>query len=212
MRLALFGATGAVGGECLRRALDAGHSVTAVARNPAKLEVDLTDAITVIEGNALDRAVVDRAITADTDAVLFAIGVDKRSPEDLCTDITRHILARMRELGRGRLIWCGGGSTLVPEDQVTLGARFVVKFSEWFLKLRHFDKEHQYELLDQNRDIEWIGVRPLQMFAGPHTGTYRVGFDRFSGMSKISFADCADAMLSMLDDDNWLGKAPIIQY
>ncbi|MFT5888747.1 MAG: putative NADH-flavin reductase [Zhongshania sp.] len=41
---------------------------------------------------------------------------------------------------------------------------------------------------------------------------YRLGFNAFSGMSKITFADCAHAMLNMLVDDTWHGKAPIIQY
>jgi putative NADH-flavin reductase len=50
------------------------------------------------------------------------------------------------------------------------------------------------------------------MKQGNKTGEYRLGFNAFSGMSKISFADCAHAMLRMLSDDTWVGKAPIIQY
>ena len=38
------------------------------------------------------------------------------------------------------------------------------------------------------------------------------GDDPFNGFSAISFADCAHAMLNMLQDDTWLHKAPIIQY
>ena len=35
----------------------------------------------------------------------------------------------------------------------------------------------------------------------------------FTGMSKISFADCADAMLSMLSGkEEWRHKAPIVRY
>ena len=77
---------------------------------------------------------------------------------------------------------------------------------------RHTDKEHQLALLDANADLCWLGVRPLQMRAGPKTGVYRLGYHRFSGMSKISFADCAHAMIGMLEDDAWVGKAPIVQY
>jgi putative NADH-flavin reductase len=47
---------------------------------------------------------------------------------------------------------------------------------------------------------------------GPKKGEYRLGFYPFSGLSSISFADCAHAMLGMLQDDTWIGKAPIIQY
>ena len=101
---------------------------------------------------------------------------------------------------------------MVEEDVVTWGSRFVRWYGEHFLKHRHTDKKNQLELLEANRDIRWIGVRPLQMKHGQRTGKYRLGFHAYSGMSKISFADCAEAMLSMLDDDTWIGKAPIVQY
>jgi len=211
MRVTLFGATGALGSECLEQCLEAGHEVTVAARTPAKLSGRRRSEVKVVEGDALDASTVDEAL-ARADAVLFAIGIDRDSPEDLCTDVTRHILTSMRKQEVRRLVWCGGGSTIVPADSVTLGARFVEWFASTFMGLRHRDKAHQLELLEQNRDIEWIGVRPLQMRPGPRRGSYRLGFDAFSGLSKIHFADCADAMVRMLEDDAWLHRAPIIQY
>ncbi|WP_373091863.1 hypothetical protein [Zhongshania sp.] len=50
------------------------------------------------------------------------------------------------------------------------------------------------------------------MTPGPMRGDYRLGFDRFNGFSRISFADCAHAMLAMLEGDCWLHRAPIVQY
>lgn len=213
MKLTLFGASGALGGECLKQALEAGHQVTALLRTPEKLAAEVRARITVVKGDALKLEDVRAALPAGTQAILFAIGVDeKTSPPDLCTDVTRHILTVMRERGIGRLVWCGGGSNLLPEDQITFGAKFVCWWGETFLKHRHFDKVHQLELLMANRDLVWLGVRPLQMKAGARRGVYRLGYDQFSGMSKISFADCAGAMVRMLSDDTWVGKAPVIQY
>jgi len=169
--------------------------------------------VTVIKGDGLVFDDVARAMPPGTDAVLFAIGVDeKTSPPDLCTDVTRHILAVMRREHIPRLVWCGGGSNFRPEDVITFGARFVRWFSETFLKHRHTDKEHQLRLLDENTDVCWIGVRPLQMKSGPKTGKYRLGYNAFSGLSSISFSDCAHAMVAMLDDDTWKGRVPIVQY
>lgn len=212
MKLTIFGATGAVGSEIVRLSLMAGHELTVLVRDPQKLRPEFEGKIHVETGNALDYDNVDKIISQDTDAVLFAIGVDKNSPKNLCTDVTGHILEIMRKKNVGRLVWCGGGSTLMPEDIIGFGAKFVKRYSEIFLPLRHFDKENQYQLLDNNRDIAWIGVRPLQMKSGMLTKKYRVGFDSFSGLSKISFSDCADSMLGMLNDDTWIGKAPIVQY
>ena len=183
------------------------------ARVNAGAEAALRQRITVIKGDGLIFDDVARALPRGTDAVLFAVGVDeKTSPPDLCTDVTRHIIAVMHSEQVPRLVWCGGGSNFRPEDVITFGARFVRWFSETFLKHRHTDKEHQLRLLDDNTDMCWIGVRPLQMKSGPRTGCYRLGYDAFSGFSSISFADCAHAMITMLDDDTWKGKVPIVQY
>jgi putative NADH-flavin reductase len=212
MRITILGATGALGRECVTQCLQAGHDVTVLARTPAKLDATIAARVEVIEGDGLDPAAVARAIPGGTEAVLFAIGIDRRSPEDLCTDVTRHVFAAMRASGVRRFVWCGGGSTLVAEDQITFGARFVDFFARTFMGLRHRDKAHQLALLGESTDLDWLGVRPLQMRAGPRRGTYRLGFDTFSGLSKITFADCADAMLGMLADDTWLHRAPIVQY
>jgi len=212
VKITIFGATGALGSECLTQALDAGHEVTVLVRSASKLSDDVRGRIEVVEGDGLDAGDVERAIGGGTEVILFAIGVDKHSPEDLCTDVTRHILKAMVDSNIGRLVWCGGGSTLVEEDQVTFGARIVEKIGQVFMPLRHNDKEHQYQLLKQHPEIDWIGVRPLQMRKGPKRAQYRLGFNTFNGLSAISFADCAHAMVNMLDDDTWLNKAPIIQY
>jgi putative NADH-flavin reductase len=212
MRVTIFGATGSLGRQCLEQCLEAEHEVSVLARTPSKLPTELASRVQVIEGDALDSEAVSAALEGAPEAVFFAIGVDKHSPEDLCTDITRHILAAMSRHGVGRLIWCGGGSTRLPADVVTFGSRFVELFASTFLGLRHRDKAHQIELLERHRGVSWLGVRPLQMRLGPKTCEYRLGYDRYSGMSRISFADCAHAMLGMLDDDTWLHQAPIVQY
>lgn len=212
MQLTLFGATGALGNECLSQALDAGHAITVLARSPDKLPAEVRTRVDVVEGDALDGACVEAAIPSGTEAILFAIGIDKHSPEDLCATATRHAFDAMAKVGARRFVWCGGGSTLHDADQITFGARFVEFFARTFMGLRHRDKAHQLAFLETRRDIEWVGLRPLQMNPGPRRDDYRIGYDRFSGLSKITFADCAHGMLRQLDDDTWLHQAPIIQY
>ena len=213
MKITLFGATGNVGKECLEQCLENHHDVTVLVRTPAKIPTGYLSRITVVEGDALAYGDVVSAIPQGTEAVLFAIGVDeKTSPKELCTNATQQILRAMRENAVTRLVWCGGGSNIVPADQVGFGGRFVRWYAEHFLKHRHFDKEAQLELLNHNKDINWIGVRPLQMKNGPRTTNYRIGYDKFSALSSISFADCAHCMLSQLSSDRWIHEVPIIQY
>jgi putative NADH-flavin reductase len=212
MRVAIFGSTGLLGRECLSQCLEAGLDVTVLVRTPSKLPSEIRDRITIVQGDGLDPRAVDETLAAGVDGVLFAIGIDRHSPEDLCTGATRHILASMRKHGIKRFVWCGGGNTVGDEDVVTTGSRFVGWFARTFMGLRHRDKLHQIAMLNEVRDVEWIGIRPLQMRKGGRRGSYRVGFHPYSGFSKITAGDCAAEMIRMLTDDTWLYKAPVIQY
>jgi putative NADH-flavin reductase len=123
-----------------------------------------------------------------------------------------------------RFIWCGGGSNLMAGDRTsfgdyfTIGPRFVRWYAATFMAKSHRDKENQLALLQspEGKACQWFGVRPLQMGQSGvrqlHTGKYRLGMDPFSGLSMISFADCADAMLTMLTSDTWRHQAPVVQY
>jgi len=213
VKVTIFGSTGDLGSECLIQALDEGHEVTVLIRTPEKLPKNLSSRMTVIKGDALLFDDVMLSISKSTDAVIFAIGVDeKTSPQDLCTNTTKNIINVMRSNNVSRFVWCGGGSNILKEDVITFGSKFVRWYAEVFLNHRHTDKEHQISLLEANNDLDWIGIRPLQMKHGIKKEKYRLGFNAYSGFSKITFSDCAHAMVNMLVDDTWIGKSPIIQY
>lgn len=74
MKLTVFGATGGVGREVVRQALDAGHEVTAVVRDPARLGVPAHDRLQV----AVVRDLTDEdalvPVLAGRSAVISALG------------------------------------------------------------------------------------------------------------------------------------------
>ena len=74
MKLAIIAATGGVGEQLLRQALSAGHDVTAVVRNPAKLPAALREARVVTADLAGPQPGVLEAAIAGTDAVLSGLG------------------------------------------------------------------------------------------------------------------------------------------
>jgi putative NADH-flavin reductase len=77
MKLTIIAATGGVGRQLLRQAADAGHDVTAVARNPANLPQDVLAgrAVRIVAADlaAPDPQVLQDAV-AGADAVLSALG------------------------------------------------------------------------------------------------------------------------------------------
>ena len=72
-RILIVGATGGTGRRLVAQALERGYTVTALARNPLRLQVT-HPRLTVVRGNVLDGASVDAAMQGQ-DAVLSALGL-----------------------------------------------------------------------------------------------------------------------------------------
>ncbi|MEU1026838.1 NAD(P)H-binding protein, partial [Streptomyces sp. NPDC005904] len=77
MRLTVFGATGGIGGEIVRQALAAGHEVTAVVRDSARLSAS-GEGLEVFRADLGDAEAL-RAAVAGRDAVLSGLGARRRA-------------------------------------------------------------------------------------------------------------------------------------
>ena len=96
MKLAVIAATGGVGQQLLRQALDAGHDVTAVVRNPARLPAALGGArIVTADLTGAEPAALEAAI-AGNDAVVSGLGPASNSSAGVATSGTRAIASAMR--------------------------------------------------------------------------------------------------------------------
>src|SRR5215469_18562495 len=107
MKLTIIAATGGVGRQLLTQALDAGHDVTAVARNPAKLPPDviatLNARIVTSDLATPDPQVLETAV-AGADAVLSALGPHNNSDAGIAAPGTRAILTAMQPAGVRRIV------------------------------------------------------------------------------------------------------------
>lgn len=209
MKLTIFGGTGGVGSQLIPLALDAGHDVTAFARNPANLPRH--DELSVVEGQLDDAAAVARAI-GGADAVLSALGARSNTPDQIEVFGTamENITAAMKEHGVRRLVAISGAGVLTPDDHVTMGRRFVRFLLKLMAKHVALAKEREYEIVTAT-DLDWVLVRPPRIVPGPATGTYRVFADRVPS-PKISQGDVADLMLKCAAADEWVHRAPIPGY
>jgi putative NADH-flavin reductase len=209
MKLVIFGATGGTGRELVKQALEQGHSVTAYARTPAKLD-DIEHAnLQVIQGDVLDPEVVERAV-AGQDAVLSAIGAGAERTT-IREDGTRNIIAAMEKTGVQRLI-CQS-SLGVGDSRANLS--FFTKYIIVLVFLRHpFGDHERQEAVVKKSSLNWTIVRPPHLRDGPRTGTYRHGFATTDRKIEgyISRADVADFMLRQLTDDTYHHQAPGVSY
>lgn len=92
--LLIVGATGGTGRQLVEQALERGHTVTALARDPSALRVE-HPRLTVIRGNVLDYRSVEAAVRGQ-DAVVSALG-HKRffGPTRILSEGTRNVLRAM---------------------------------------------------------------------------------------------------------------------
>src|SRR5688500_1686747 len=102
MDITVLGATGGTGRHVVTQALDAGHRVTAVVRDPARMAVPPQKGLTVATTRLDDRAAVLQAV-ADADAVVDALGVHTSGPTTFRADTARLVTSAMRDAGVRRL-------------------------------------------------------------------------------------------------------------
>lgn len=103
MKLTVFGATGGIGREIVRQALGAGHEVTAVVRDPARLSVT-GDRLEVFRDDLTDPEKV-RSAVAGRDVVLSGLGARSRKDAGVATRLTHTVLGAMRAEGCGGCSW-----------------------------------------------------------------------------------------------------------
>ena len=201
----LIGATGFVGSAILSELLNRGHKVTAVVRDPAKLEGK--SGVTAVKE---DVANVDAiaALAKDKDAVISAYNPGWTNP-DIATLITENyprILNAAKQSGVGRLLIVGGAGTLfcAPGLRVVDSGAIPEEIMGGVRPLGDF---YLNTLMNEN-DIDWVFFSPAGAFDenGQRTGEFRLGKDDLvvdaEGNSHISVQDYAMAMVDELEQEN----------
>ncbi|MET7731181.1 NAD(P)H-binding protein [Streptomyces sp. NPDC005402] len=198
MRLTVFGATGGIGRELVRQGLAAGHEVTAVVRDPARLTVT-GERLEVVRADLSDPEVLRPAV-AGRDAVLSGLGPRARKDAGVATRLTRVLLAAMEaEQVRRVLVVSAGpvGPAPVAEGVVDRWMRGLVSA---VLKDVYADLTEMEAALAAS-GTDWTAVRPPRLQDKPVTGAYRVVVGGFPARGRfISRADVAHAMLGMIGD------------
>ncbi|MER5279242.1 NAD(P)H-binding protein [Streptomyces sp. NPDC002809] len=199
MKLTVFGATGGIGQEIVRQAVTAGHEVTAVVRDPARLPVPLSD-VTVHTAARVEDPEALREAVAGRDAVLSALGARGRKADGIAERLTRSVLTAMEAEGTRRLLVVSAAPVAPEPADDPLLDRLMLAAIGKILKEVYADLTAMEAALASSA-TDWTSVRPPKLTNGPLTGVYRtvVGSNPRSGRS-ISRADVAHAMLALTED------------
>jgi putative NADH-flavin reductase len=209
MKLLIIGATRGIGRRLVELALDEGHTVTALVRNPEHLTVR-QDRLSVIKGDIRDKEAVNRAVK-DQEAVCICIGINPtRKPVTVFSEGAKTVIEALTHSDANQLICVTG---IGAGDSKNHGGFFYDRIiNPLLLKTIYEDKERQ-EALVRNSNLEWVIVRPGFLTNGPLTGKYRVLVD-LEGVraGKISRADVAHFILSEVKDKAYRLKTPLLTY
>lgn len=205
MKVLVIGATGGTGRQLVTQALERGHEVTALARNPAALGME-HPRFRIVPGNVLDATTVDEAMRGH-DAVLSALGHKQFfRPTRILSEGTRILLSAMGTQGVHRLV-CE--TTLgIGDTAGRMGVAYTFFVIPVILPFYFWDKTRQERLITES-GVDWMIVRPASLTNGPRRGTYRHGphVGSFVRTLRISRADVADFMLNQLTDNTYLRSA-----
>ncbi len=204
-RILIVGATGGTGRQLVMQALERGYMVTALVRNPAKLQVEHPQ-LSVVQGDVLDYGSVDMAMRGQ-EAVVSALG-HKRFfyPTRILSEGTRNILRAMAAHSVPRLV-CQ--TSLGIGDSVgRMGLYYTFFTIPMILPFYFWDKTRQERIIAES-NAEWVIVRPGLLTNGGKRGRYNSGrqVGSFFGTVHISRADVADFMLNQLESDTFLHTA-----
>ncbi|MCZ8514486.1 NAD(P)-dependent oxidoreductase [Paenibacillus filicis] len=194
MKIALIGAGGTIGQRILKEALDRGHQVTVIARNPAGVSVQ-NERLSVAAGDIFDAAGIAKAAEGH-DAVISAYG-PKTGEEQELVRATRSLIEGVKRSGVGRLLAVGGAGSL----EVAPGVKLIDMpgFPD-FVKPIAAAHSDALDVLRQETELDWVSFSPAGLIEpGERTGRYRKDKDRVvvneQGESRISAEDYAVAML-----------------
>ncbi|HKR76002.1 MAG TPA: NAD(P)-dependent oxidoreductase [Rhodanobacter sp.] len=203
MRIALFGATGHLGRAILDEALARGHAVTAIARDPARLDAR-HDKLKLVAGDVA-RPETWVAAVRGSDAAVASLSARRDGNNDSLPANARILLDQLPAAGVPRLVWVGGAGSLetAPGVRVIDDPNFPAAWKP--------EAEGQARALEAFRastsPVEWTYISPAALIEdGERTGRYRLGGDQLlvdaEGNSRISVADYAIALLDRVEKND----------
>ena len=216
MKIVVFGATGNVGRRVAAEALQRGHAVVGVVRDPAAVQSP-DPRVTLVKGDATN---ADRIaeIVRGADAVVSAISPRPNSrglPAPSLVANARALIAGLRAANVRRVLYVGGASSLEVAPGQALADQ--PDFPEAYRAEAREGRDALAVWRSEAQGLDWTYLSPAAEIApGEHTGEYRTTGDQLlvddEGKSFISFEDYAVAVLDELEQPKHIGQRFGVAY
>lgn len=209
-KLAIFGANGRTGLHLVKQALDMGHIVTAIVRNPDSLPLNHKNLV-VHKGDVLDPSSFQDVLPGH-DAVISSLGIASDKPTTVFSDGIRNIITSMNANGIRRLVVVSALAVEV-NPMMPWWMKFFIKNILQPLLRNIYADTLKMEHLIRETDLAWTIVRPPQLTDRNVTGRYREAIDHhLTRATKISRADLAHYILHNIDTKNTFRRTVEVAY
>jgi len=202
MKLVVLGATGGVGLEVIRQAVEHDHSVTAFVRQSQGLAL-FSDRITVVRGNLLNSDELTRVIEGQ-DAVVSGFGPRlplSKNDSHLLQEFSVALTNAMLRAAVNRLIVVS--TAFLFRDSILPPTNLVGRL---FFPQAVKDAAQMEDVISSS-GLEWTLVRPPRLTNKPLTSTYRVREGHLPSFGfTISRADVANYVLKAAEMHSAVGR------
>ncbi len=211
----VFGATGRTGNHLVSYALEKGHRVTCLVRNPEKMR-QTHPQLTLVKGTPYELNDVRRAITG-CDTVISVLNNSRKSdlpwaklvaPPDVLERAAKNALTAMEENGIRRILVL---STVGAGDS----ARFSPLLMCWAVKYTNlgvvFADHTRTEQVLQASSSDWTAVRAAALTNGEKDKSVTAYYEKRPRLM-ISRKNTAKFMIDSIDASEYFQKMPMISH
>ena len=209
MRLIVFGSTGGTGRQLIQQAIDAGHTVTAVARNPAALTFHAPN-LFVVKGDVLQLSTFEAAMH-EQDVVLSALGFRTRKDVQAYSQDVANITTAMKRHGVKRIL-CVSAAAVETNPTLSWIYRILTRLLQRIFKAPYTDVLRMETHL-KTTQLDWTVIRPPRLTNGRLKGEYRFAVNEWlTRCTTISRADLAYFMLNHINDTKTFQSISEVAY
>lgn len=203
MELVVVGAAGRTGRLVVSQALENKHSVTAVLRDPAKLDIE-HEKLEKVRGDVFQPDTLTAPL-AGKDAVVVTLGVTSRTTTTVFSEGMRNILTAAKEGGVQRVLTMSSAG--LETKHLPFMQRVVSEFVvDRIYRNIHLDLSRMEDELEES-GTDWTIVRVPMLNDGPITPDYKVAVDsHLKKAASASRANIAHYIVNHLEDTALYGS------
>lgn len=225
LKITVYGASGMIGSGITNEALNRGHHVTGITRNPSNIKIQHENLSTAKGDVTVPESVTEQI--AGQDVVITAVR-GNNSPDgnpdpkqSVEYRAAQALMTAVRSLGNNapRLVFVGGASTLESEPGISVIDNMIKenKLPPGSIGAMFVAHELLLEELRETSDIKWTVLTPSgSIRPGERTGKFQLGTNTSvkdaEGNSSISVEDYSIALVDELENPKNIGKRFTVGY